>query len=264
MDGNLVFSKDVDMSVLREGFSIPERMLPMFFGQLGFRLNHGEKRPIRLLIDGIPYQAKLINQAFNQEKYPTHGDVVQIRYNKALASLLREKFSATLQRLQNGQTPIPVEERETLCLYATPVEGDLLADCVTAGESAQAAAELRQLDEWSAETAVDSTASIVLSTGTRKIRRLSRSIGDSLKQLYDCRCQICGQKIGEPYGSRLIHAHHIDYFIRSLNNDADNILIVCPNHHAVIHDRNPEFIRADKIYRYPNGYTEGLKLNKHL
>ena len=62
----------------------------------------------------------------------------------------------------------------------------------------------------------------------------------------------------------MIHAHHIDYFSRSMNNDASNIMIVCPNHHSIIHDRNPEFNTKEKTYRYPNGYVEGLMLNKHL
>ena len=87
---------------------------------------------------------------------------------------------------------------------------------------------------------------------------------DQLKQLYGYRCQICGAFIGEKYGSSLIHAHHIEYFTKSMNNDASNVLIVCPNHHGIIHDRNPVFDFQKKIYRYPNGYQEGLKLNLHI
>ena len=93
---------------------------------------------------------------------------------------------------------------------------------------------------------------------------MNHAIGDTLKSLYGYRCQICGAYIGEAYGSQVIHAHHIDYFSHSLNNDATNIMIVCPNHHAIIHDKNPEFNSKEKTYRYPNGYVEGLALNKHL
>ena len=97
-----------------------------------------------------------------------------------------------------------------------------------------------------------------------KVRKMNRAIGDGLKQLYGYRCQICGAFIGEKYGSSLIHAHHIEYFTKSMNNDARNVLIVCPNHHGIIHDRNPVFDFQKKIYRYPNGYQEGLKLNLHI
>ena len=81
--------------------------------------------------------------------------------------------------------------------------------------------------------------------------------------LPDCQV-ICGQYIGEPYGSHLIHAHHIHYFVHSLNNNANNIMIVCPNHHAIIHDLNPTFDFAQKQFHYPNGYVEGLAINLHL
>lgn len=47
------------------------------------------------------------------------------------------------------------------------------------------------------------------------------------------------------YGSTLIHAHHIEYFTKSLNN-------------------NPEFNATEKTYHYPNGLVEGLTLNRHI
>ena len=56
----------------------------------------------------------------------------------------------------------------------------------------------------------------------------------------------------------------IDYFTRSMNNNADNIMIVCPNHHGIIHDCNPIFDKDTKTYTYPNGYKEGLMINYHL
>ena len=91
-----------------------------------------------------------------------------------------------------------------------------------------------------------------------------QKIGEYLKELYGYRCQICGRLIGEEYGSHIAEAHHIDYFVKSLNNDASNQLIVCPNHHSIIHDVNPVFDRKRKLYVYKNGVTEGLVINKHL
>ena len=89
-------------------------------------------------------------------------------------------------------------------------------------------------------------------------------IGNNLKLLYGYRCQICGKVIGEEYGSHVAEAHHIDYFIKSLNNDASNQMIVCPNHHSSIHDVNPVFDRNKKMLIYSNGVRQVLKLNKHL
>ena len=72
----------------------------------------------------------------------------------------------------------------------------------------------------------------------------NRKIGDNLKLLYGYRCQICGQLIGEEFDSHIIEAHHIDYFVLSLNNDAGNQLIVCPNHHSIILHIQ-EWVRAE-------------------
>ena len=127
--------------------------------------------------------------------------------------------------------------------------------------------ELAALGEKTAEgllDGTDDTASIYLRTRVCKVRHMTKTISQDLKAAYGYRCQICGQYIGEPYGSNLIHAHHIDYFVKSLNNNASNIMILCPNHHGIIHDRNPIFDFSSKTFRYPNGYVEGLRLNLHL
>lgn len=59
-------------------------------------------------------------------------------------------------------------------------------------------------------------------------------------------------------------AHHIDYFKRAFNNDSNNLLVLCPNHHRIIHKANPVFDRGKLIYKYHNGFEEGLFINKHL
>jgi predicted restriction endonuclease len=81
-----------------------------------------------------------------------------------------------------------------------------------------------------------------------KIRKLNKKIADNLKLLYKYRCQICGRLIGEEYGSHIVESHHIDYFVSSLNNDASNQLVVCPNHHGIIHDTDPIFDRKRLLY----------------
>lgn len=111
---------------------------------------------------------------------------------------------------------------------------------------------------------IDDTAGINLRTEIVKVRKLNKKIGDSLKEHYAYKCQICGAYIGEKYGSHIVEAHHIDYFVNSFNNDITNLLIVCPNHHSLIHDINPVFDKKKCVYTYPNGYKEGLVLNDHL
>ena len=142
-----------------------------------------------------------------------------------------------------------------------------MCECITCDEIAYARESIKLYSEIDIETILektDETANVVSKEKIYKIRQLDKSISDSLKQFYGYKCQICGQTIGERYDTSVIHAHHIDYFIKSLNNNPDNIMIICPNHHGIIHNTNPVFDKAKKMFFYPNGYAEGLLLNMHL
>ena len=65
---------------------------------------------------------------------------------------------------------------------------------------------MSELDFETFEPREDKNASIKQVTRLQKIRNLDRSIGDSLKQLYDYRCQMTGEKVGEPYDSLVVEA----------------------------------------------------------
>ena len=271
----LILQKDVDMSVLREGMSIPAIFQDLFYQKIGFRLKKGESCKIRLKVENSEYDAILKNYDFDQSRYPGHPDVLQIRYSPTspLANKLRNIFSQTNAIVQQHlservdkrkQLRIPDEKKEHLAIYGTDNMGVLFVDCIVHSEYQREIQVIKSIDERSFETAIDENATIIEQIGIKKIRKISRAIGDNLKQLYGYRCQICGEYIGEKYGSRLIHAHHIDFFTSSLNNDASNIMIVCPNHHGIIHDKKPEYRRSEKMFIYPNGLHEGLKINLHL
>lgn len=74
-----------------------------------------------------------------------------------------------------------------------------------------------------------------------------------MNTLYGYRCQICGCLIGEEFDSHIAEAHHIDYFVRSLNYDPNNQMVLGPNHHCIIHETDPVFDRRRIMYFYPNG-----------
>lgn len=273
----LFFYKAIDQSVLTEGFTVPLLYKEQMFSGLGFTLERGEKRQIHICLDGVRYSAVMTNIQFNEQRYPNHGDLLQIRYSRKspLVAKLREKFAYTNaliseQKLLTGNgriASLSENKKEFLAIYSTPVSGELLFDCILNTEFREETTEIAALGEKTAEgilDGTDETAGIHLQTRVCKIRHLTKAISQDLKIAYGYRCQICGQYIGEPYGSKLIHAHHIDYFVKSLNNNADNIMILCPNHHGIIHDQNPVFDFQSKTFHYPNGYVEGLKLNIHL
>ena len=273
----LIYHKPVDQSVLRQGMTIPTTLHDYLFEQLGFRLGHGESREIKIRIGNEEYDAVLRNNDFDRDKYSKHKDILQIRYNEAskLAARLREYFSYT-QDLMNTRfqavgsrrlSGVDKKDLEYVAVYSTEEKGTLNFDCIRNQEFKAECNELTNLGEITAENILDGTdetAGILIRTQSAKIRKLNKQMLSDLKIYYKYRCQMCGQYIGERYGSNLIHAHHIDYFTQSLNNDLNNIMIVCPNHHGIIHDRNPVFDRKKLEYLYPNGYREGLILNDHL
>ena len=164
---------------------------------------------------------------------------------------------------------LPDEEKEFLAVYTTEYDDSYIFEPIVKNDFRVVKKYFMGFDERSFEEqrdfkVTDPTASVEEKMQIAKVRKLDRSIGNNLKLLYGYRCQICGKLIGEEYSAHVVEAHHIDYFVKSLNNDSSNQLIVCPNHHSIIHDVNPVFDRKRKLYVYKNGVTEGLVLNKHL
>jgi predicted restriction endonuclease len=73
----------------------------------------------------------------------------------------------------------------------------------------------------------------------RQETTIYRILRDSLlarrvKQLHNYECQLCGHTILLPGGGRYAEAHHIQPLGEPHNgpDQADNIVCVCPNHHA--------------------------------
>ena len=112
--------------------------------------------------------------------------------------------------------------------------------------------------------AVDKNAKIELVVTPQKKRILNVSLLNNLKMLYKGNCQLCGCKPFDIEGLDICEAHHIEYFSQSKNNDASNIIIVCPNHHRLIHKYNPSFDRNLLLFEYDNGRIEKIKINYHL
>ena len=275
-----IYQKQIDRSTLRQGFQIPVEFHNLMSAIPGGMPRHGETRNIKILIDGVAYDAQLKNQGFDRSKYNGHADVLQVRYNEgsAIAKILREIFSSTwnyVEQIKNlpeninrkFTIRIPEEHQEFLALSSTNLPNVFVADCITTALKAEIINEIRMQSELDFETfepREDKNATIKQILGMQKVRQLDRSIGDSLKHLYDYRCQMTGDKIGESYGTMVVEAHHIIPFTESMNNDTSNIIILSPNYHRIIHKAKPLFNREQLAFVYPNGLMEKVKLNKHL
>ena len=231
-------------------------------------------------MNGKSFDAKVVNVNYSA-KYHRKHDVLQIRYpkNGELARELQRIFYASYTIFENERKirpegsrsipKLPDEAKEYLAIYTTEYDDTYEFETIETTDLNELKQAIVGKSEYAFEMDYsidmkDGTSTLIEVQRTNKIRKLNRKIGDNLKLLYGYRCQICGRLIGEEYGSHIVEAHHIDYFVKSLNNDARNQLIVCPNHHRIIHDSDPEFQRQKLKYVYKNGFEEPLRLNQHL
>jgi predicted restriction endonuclease len=240
---------------------------------------HGENVNVKILIDGDFYDAQLKNIAFDQDTWEGHADIIQFRYTpqSPISKKLRQIFSSTNQYIQHKRAnrqsgdkkhiKIPEELQEFIYINATAQSNVFALDYVTCNEEQALRHDIKSIPEDVFEAlSIDSLKdeNTGFSAAVRKVRKLDKSIGDTLKKFYDYRCQLTGEKIGDQYNAHVVEAHHIVPFTESLNNDASNIIIVNPTFHRIIHKAKPEFDNSTLSFRFPNGVVEKLKLNKHL
>lgn len=276
---NYVYKKEIDWSVLMEGFTLPMDNQVVFINNMGHFLQRGESKVIHFYMNGITYNAKIVNINNSIEK--RKKDAYQIRYtrNGELSQALQAVFSKSCAYIKNlrenreqgsrAMIKLPEEMKEYIAIYTTEYEDTFLLEPIISDDIAALRKMVNNKAEKNFETELDyeirdEKAGFEAHVEIVKVRKLNRKIGENLKLLYGYRCQICGELIGEQYGSHIAEAHHIDYFVKSLNNDSNNQMILCPNHHSIIHDADPIFDRPTLTYIYDNGYKEQLSINKHL
>lgn len=275
-----LYQKTIDRSALRQGFQIPVEYHSVLQAMPEGMPAYGETRNIQIIIDGVRYDAQLKNQGFDKRKYEGHAAVIQIRYNESspIAHHLREVFHSTWDYVESIKNlpgninrkftiHIPEEQQEFLALSTTNLPNVFVADCITTAIKAEVKTEVSTLTELDYETfepREDQNAGIKQVTRLQKVRQLDRSIGDSLKRLYDYRCQMTGEKVGDKYNALVVEAHHIIPFTESVNNDTSNIIILSPSYHRIIHNSKPEWDKKNLTFCFPNGLIERVKINYHL
>jgi len=94
--------------------------------------------------------------------------------------------------------------------------------------------------------------------------RRNRLLVEKMYELYNGRCQLCGFDPQLLYGVRACCTHHIVYLSRGGYDEMQNLLLLCPNHHEVIHATQAVFDFRDLNYVFPNMRREPLVLNQHL
>ena len=276
---NYVYKKEIDWSTLMEGFTLPLDNQVIFLRNMENFLQRGQSKIIHFFMNGKTYDAKIVNMNNSVEK--RKKDAYQIRYprNGELSQALQQYFFKSMsyiKMIRESRDPkdrsyvkMPDRLKEYLAIYTTEYEDTFLLEPIAQDDFQVMKKAIQGMRERTVENEIeyemeDKSSGIEKRLQIVKIRKLNRKIGENLKLLYGYRCQICGQVVGEKYGSHIAEAHHIDYFVNSLNNDANNQMIICPNHHSIIHDANPVFDRKRLLYRFDNGVEEVIRINKHL
>lgn len=275
-----ILKKKIDWSLLTAGLTIPVEFQPIIQQLKGGVVEKGMTRTIKILIDQDVFEAKLTNIDFDRKKYQTHADLLQIRYtdNSRIAKKLQMifcdsfsylKFAKLLPENKHKQIKLPDDVNEYIALSSTDLADTFIVDYYTTKDNKVAYNEIMNTTEYEYELAnfepiYDDNASIVETSCIKRVRKLDRSIAETLKQLYDYRCQITGERIGNEFGCSVVEAHHIEYFTKSLNNDTSNIIIVNPSFHRIIHQASPVFDRKTLSFIFHNGVVEKVKLDKHL
>lgn len=243
----------------------------------GGRMDHGDKRSVKIMIDGEMFEARMNNIGFDQAHYPGHPDLLQVRYSpgspiaKKLQSVFMEEYNYLLNAREGvarrQHVHLPEELSSEIVLYATVIADTFIMECQHTQDTLDLRQELSAMEEEEFETFIpreDKGATIKQVTRLQRVRQLDRSIGDSLKILYDYRCQMTGERIGEQHDALCVEAHHIIPFTESMNNDTSNIIILSPTYHRIIHKAKPTFDSDLLAFKFPNGLVEKVMLDKHL
>jgi 5-methylcytosine-specific restriction enzyme A len=168
------------------------------------------------------------------------GQAVQtIRGLTPKASQLLEAFSAQL----------PIEER------ARAVPDELKLEQALTHEPSQLDLLLRETQVAYSAGKVDE-----LKTSYPRNRRLV----SELNGFYAGRCQLCAFDSLTLYSVESAESHHIVYRSRGGPDIMENLVLLCPNHHTVIHATDATFDYAKLAFQFPNGRVEPVCINKHL
>lgn len=126
---------------------------------------------------------------------------------------------------------------------------------------------VESMDEGELERIInytDSTARIIVKTQRGNHRIYNQALINQLKRLYRGNCQLCGFNPVSDFHVNICEAHHICYFSKSQNNNASNLIIVCPNHHKLIHKLNPVYNVDTHCFQFESGEIMNISFDLHL
>ena len=91
----------------------------------------------------------------------------------------------------------------------------------------------------------------------------NQSLVDELKRIYQGHCQICGSLPFNGLFGNISEGHHIKWLCRGGDDKLENMILLCPNHHAAIHATDPEFDADRLVFKFV-GKELPIRFNQHL
>jgi 5-methylcytosine-specific restriction enzyme A len=98
--------------------------------------------------------------------------------------------------------------------------------------------------------------------GPRVSRR--RAWTGELRERYADRCQLCGWSATVQYSQPTCESHHMQWISRGGADSLDNIVLLCPNHHRVVHRADAVFDYRDLAFVFSENHREPLREPGHL
>jgi predicted HNH restriction endonuclease len=135
--------------------------------------------------------------------------------------------------------------------YQLPDERDLEAAYETSAASVERIVRQRLVG------VAESRREFILRPNYQRNRRLVAE----LNQRYDGRCQMCAFAPRLVYGVPAANVHHIVYLACGGEDTLDNLILLCPNHHEVVHAATAQFDFRTLEYAFPNRRREPVVLN---
>ena len=140
---NLICEKKVDWSLLKEGFTLPQKSYSLLRERTSLPLAIGDKHPINIIINGISFNALLTNPSFDKTKYPNHKEHIQIRYsiNSKISQYFKEifstsyKFISAQKKSQAKRLGVKTPEPEIFRLYISDTPDTFIGETIVASAS---------------------------------------------------------------------------------------------------------------------------------
>ncbi len=195
---------------------------------------------------------------FKVDDQPDVSNLIRSLSVKANAKVLGQSFQGDAavrqidgddhKRLLAYAKALPCEPRARL-LPEEKLEALLLA-----GDEASVARLLKEEPAGIAEE----RRRYLMSRATRR----DRDLVEELRELYLGECQICSWSPRRTYGAEICEAHHVRWLSRGGTDRLENLVLVCPNHHRVIHRCDAPFDFHSASFVFPKK-NEPLLLKRH-